>query len=172
MEFFPVDEGFAIEKLQGSVALVAVVSPGNVGQLAVDLIVHTTCAPLIGYLSHPALLPCVGAAPHPHCPGRLASTVEAYLLHASGTLLLQQRAPAAPGTQREFAEALAAWCSRARLSKVSSSEPALPSETYLRLPPFPSSPLTTLLLPPITITTIHSKAKIAGSALALPRPRL
>lgn len=49
------------------------VTVGNVGQLAVDLLLRTSGAPLCGYLSHEGLLPFVGVDPLGDCPGACAT---------------------------------------------------------------------------------------------------
>lgn len=55
-------------------------SVGNVGQLAVDLLVSSLKADKIGYLDDPNVLPCVGNdAYSPAPPGKLALPVEGFI---------------------------------------------------------------------------------------------
>eukprot|EP00887_Chlorella_sp_A99_P000755 scaffold5.g755.t1 len=89
----------------GTTLVLASEGPGNVGQLAADLLASTFAAQRIGWLDDDALLPAVGAAGG----GRLAMALELYALPGGGAFLLQQRAPAAPGLQRALGERLAAW---------------------------------------------------------------
>ncbi|KAJ0076765.1 hypothetical protein Patl1_36292 [Pistacia atlantica] len=56
---FVLDEGKDLNKDCSNLILPAL-SIGNVGQLAVDLLVSSTGADTIGYLDDPFVLPCVG----------------------------------------------------------------------------------------------------------------
>ena len=93
----------------------------QVGQLAADLLISTwqarepAVARRVGWLHEAALLPAVGASDA--APGTLAMALELYQL-ADGLFLLQQRAPAAPGMQRVYAERLGAWVAETGFSEV------------------------------------------------------
>jgi hypothetical protein len=94
----------------GSKLCLPSITIGNVGQLAVDLLINSLVAPRVGFLEDADLLPCAGRDPYPHAPG-LAAPAEVYQ-HGTGDaslVFVQQRSPAAPGTQRRFSKALAAW---------------------------------------------------------------
>jgi len=56
------------------------VSVGNVGQLAVDLLINTWRLPRVGYMDHPALLPLVGnnAFDHTQPAGHLHTVAEGW----------------------------------------------------------------------------------------------
>lgn len=105
--------------LQGSTLILPVVAVGNVAQLAVDLIVNTFQLERSARLQDPSLLPAVGCKPYDHVPG-LATALELYQPAAggSGIAVVQQRAPAAPGTQPAFAERLASFVKQAGVSEV------------------------------------------------------
>mgnify|MGYP001384817128 FL=1 len=61
MEFHPALDAPRAVSFEGDTLIVPVVSHGNVGQLATDLLVASvTGARRIGCLDHTALLPCVG----------------------------------------------------------------------------------------------------------------
>ncbi len=93
------------------------VTIGNVGQLAVDLLISTAQLPLVGYLESRHVLPCFGLDAFT-AGGGPATALELYLDAARGVLVLQQRAPAVTGCQRRFAEELLDWVQQAGLRKV------------------------------------------------------
>ncbi|KAJ9135574.1 hypothetical protein P3X46_032743 [Hevea brasiliensis] len=91
-----------------STLLLPALSIGNVGQLAVDLLVSSTKAERIGYLDDPYILPCVGNDAYGPIPcGDLALPLEAYDSPASALTLIQQRSPVVQGMMIEFAKNLA-----------------------------------------------------------------
>lgn len=105
----------ALPKLRGTLIL-ATEGPGNVGQLAVDLVLSTWRAVHVGWLDEDTLLPAVGNAGG---PGNLALGLELWQLpNNQAVFLLQQRAPAAPGAQHTFAAHLAAWVHSAGFEQV------------------------------------------------------
>ncbi|MFQ6630391.1 hypothetical protein Gotur_007366 [Gossypium turneri] len=91
-----------------STLLLPALSIGNVGQLAVDLLVSSMKAERIGYLDDPFVLPCVGNDAYGPIPcGDLALPLEAYESAFSRVALLQQRSPVVKGRMVEFAKNLA-----------------------------------------------------------------
>nr|ABF70018.1 cell cycle-regulated protein-related [Musa acuminata] len=69
-------------------------SIGNVGQLAVDLLISSTRAKRVGFLDEPSLLPCVGNDAYgPEPEGVLALPLEAYESPPHALTLIQQRSP-------------------------------------------------------------------------------
>ena len=87
---------------------------GNVGQLALDLLVSTLRLPRQVCLSSHNVLPCLGydafspaSRSQPDQAPHLVTALELYQL--GNFALLQQRAPAAKGRQHAYAEELAAW---------------------------------------------------------------
>ncbi|KAG2705547.1 hypothetical protein I3760_05G059800 [Carya illinoinensis] len=106
MEFI-VEEGKHLHEECPTIVLPAL-SIGNVGQLAVDLLVSSTRAERIGFLDDPNVLPCVGNDAYGPVPqGELALPLEAYDLSSNGLTLLQQRSPVVKGKMVEFAKNLA-----------------------------------------------------------------
>ncbi|KAJ4836048.1 hypothetical protein Tsubulata_008947 [Turnera subulata] len=91
-----------------STLILPALSIGNVGQLAVDLLVSSTRAERIGYLDEPNILPCVGNDAYGPVPcGHLALPLEAYDSPANTLTLVQQRSPVVKGKMVEFAKNLA-----------------------------------------------------------------
>lgn len=91
-----------------STLLLPALSIGNVGQLAVDLLVSSTRAERIGYLDDQFVLPCVGNDPYGPIPcGELALPLEAYEASSNGLTLVQQRSPVMKGMMVEYAKNLA-----------------------------------------------------------------
>ncbi|EEF43333.1 proteasome assembly chaperone 2 [Ricinus communis] len=106
MEFI-VEEGKQLHKECSTLVLPAL-SIGNVGQLAVDLLVSSQKAERIGYLDDPNVLPCVGNDAYGPIPcGNLALSLEAYDSPANALTLVQQRSPVVKGKMVEFANNLA-----------------------------------------------------------------
>ncbi|KAL9230899.1 hypothetical protein vseg_006190 [Gypsophila vaccaria] len=91
-----------------STLVLPAISIGNVGQLAVDLMISTTKAEKIGYLDDPALLPCVGNDAYGTLPlGRLALPLEVYGPASENLSFVQQRSPVIKGMMIQFAKNLA-----------------------------------------------------------------
>ncbi|KAG8364277.1 hypothetical protein BUALT_Bualt19G0111600 [Buddleja alternifolia] len=106
MEFY-LEEGKQLNPSCSTLILPAL-SIGNVGQLAVDLLISSLKAEKIGYLDEPNVLPCVGNdAYSPSPPGNLALPVEAYESSSSALTLVQQRSPIIKGMMIEYAKNMA-----------------------------------------------------------------
>ncbi len=104
--------------LAGSTLIVPAVSIGNVGQLAIDLMIETSQALKVGRFVDETILPCAGSGSYSHIPGP-AYSMELFALPGnSNTFLLQQRAPAAPGLQQAFADALIGWAQSSGVAKI------------------------------------------------------
>lgn len=103
--------------LAGATLLLPVVSVGNVPQLAADLLINTLHLPRAARLDDPALLPAVGHRGYAHVEG-LATSMELYG-STGGLAVVQQRAPAAPGTQAAFAQRLAEFVKQSGAKEVS-----------------------------------------------------
>ena len=128
MEFHPALDAPRAVSFEGDTLIVPVVSHGNVGQLATDLLVASvTGARRIGSLDHPALLPCVGrdafASDEGDGPGggHIALGMEVYRVGVEGggaLCLAQQRAEVALGSQRSFAADVAEWIAERGFAEV------------------------------------------------------
>eukprot|EP00238_Polyblepharides_amylifera_P006451 CAMPEP_0196583396 /NCGR_PEP_ID=MMETSP1081-20130531/43414_1 /TAXON_ID=36882 /ORGANISM="Pyramimonas amylifera, Strain CCMP720" /LENGTH=264 /DNA_ID=CAMNT_0041904275 /DNA_START=86 /DNA_END=880 /DNA_ORIENTATION=- len=128
MEFFPIEgkENTLEQIFSGCTLIVPAVAGASVGQLAVDLLVSTLNLKRVGYLEHPYILPCVGNDAYmysgpgaaPASLGHLASTVEVFCLPEKRLVLIQQRAPVAPGRHACFAASFASWVKLIGVRKV------------------------------------------------------
>uniref|UniRef100_A0A7S0IGG3 Proteasome assembly chaperone 2 n=1 Tax=Micromonas pusilla TaxID=38833 RepID=A0A7S0IGG3_MICPS len=128
MEFHPALDAPHTVSFEGDTLILPVVSHGNVGQLATDLLVASvTGARRIGCLDHPALLPCVGrdafARDEGDGPGggHIALGMEVYRVGGGGggaLCLAQQRAEVALGSQRSFAADVAEWIAERGFAEV------------------------------------------------------
>ncbi|KAL3843486.1 hypothetical protein ACJIZ3_000889 [Penstemon smallii] len=108
MEFY-LEEGKQINPNCSTLILPAL-SIGNVGQLAVDLLISSLKAERVGYLDDPNVLPCVGNDAYSQSPlGTLALPVEAYQLSSTALTLVQQRSPVIKGMTLEYAKNLASF---------------------------------------------------------------
>ncbi|PWA41703.1 clast3-related protein [Artemisia annua] len=91
-----------------STLILPALSIGNVGQLAVDLLIASSKAERIGCLDDPNVLPCVGNDAYSFSTqGDLVLPLEAYESPANALSLIQQRSPVVKGMMVEFAKNLA-----------------------------------------------------------------
>ncbi|CAA0830913.1 clast3-related [Striga hermonthica] len=91
-----------------STLILPALSIGNVGQLAVDLLISSLKAEKIGYLDDPNVLPCVGNDAYSPSPlGKLALPLEVYESSSSALTLVQQRSPVIKGMMMEYAKNMA-----------------------------------------------------------------
>jgi PAC2 family len=89
------------------------VSTGNVGQLAVDLLIsygssHESLT-WIGSIETAHLLPACGYEAYPGQPPRLVTTLELYVFDKRKIAVVQQRAPVVSSANAEFAADLLTW---------------------------------------------------------------
>ncbi|XP_077233182.1 clast3-like protein isoform X2 [Tasmannia lanceolata] len=97
-----------------STLILPALSIGNVGQLAIDLLISSMRAERIGYLDDPSVLPCVGNDAYGPVPeGDLALSLEAYASPSHALTLIQQRSPIVKGMMVEFAKNLAYFAAAA-----------------------------------------------------------
>lgn len=101
--------------------LLPAVTVGNIGQLAVDLLLSSTSSQHVGRLATPAALPF--AAPAPSAPQHLSSivtTLELYTIptESGKVIVAQQRAPLSPGRAAEHAQALVNWARSAGCAEI------------------------------------------------------
>lgn len=95
-----------------STLLLPALSIGNVGQLAIDLLVSSSGAKRVAFLDEPSVLPCVGNDAYGPIPeGVLALPLEAYESPQHSLTLIQQRSPVLKGMMVEFARNFARFIS-------------------------------------------------------------
>ncbi|GFY95661.1 clast3-like protein [Actinidia rufa] len=98
-----------------STLILPALSIGNVGQLAVDVLISSTRGERIGYLDDPNVLPCVGNDAYRSTPqGDLTLPLEAYASSSNSLTLIQQRSPVVKGTMVEFAKNMADFAAASR----------------------------------------------------------
>lgn len=114
MEFIGRSQSFADVAAKGWKLVIPAVTVGNVGQLAVDVLLNTGKYEHVGRLRSTDVLPVVGMAPS--VPTHLSEVVTALEVYASsnlskepGLVIVQQRAPTAKGRAREFSKAVTEW---------------------------------------------------------------
>lgn len=117
MDFFPSEnQGLNSDP---ATLLVPALSIGNVGQLALDLIISSLQAHKAGYLDDPHVLPCVGNDPFgSNDKGELAVALEVYEELDNNFRIVQQRAPIIKGTMLKFAKNFAVWASNNNTKEV------------------------------------------------------
>lgn len=115
---FVVEEGKK-SHAECSTLVLPALSIGNVGQLAVDLLISSTGTEKIGYLDDPNILPGVGNdafGPIPH--GDLALPLEVYDSASNKLTFVQQRSPIVKGMMVQFAKNLADFAVTAGMKHV------------------------------------------------------
>lgn len=120
IQWYPVSNQNALDLLKNKAIVLPAIGPGNVGQLAMDILIESLGAEKIGVLSHPFILPSVGLDAYSHQKsGSLCHPLEIYHVRDSEYVLLQQRSPASAGCQEDFSKDLIDWLVRsAQVSRV------------------------------------------------------
>ena len=99
----------------------------NVGQLAIDLIISSLQLPCVGQFETALVLPSAGNGAFDHHSQQVALSLglfECPVEDGQSVFVLQQRAPAAKGCQKQFAEELVKWASQEKFSQVRLHLPA------------------------------------------------
>jgi predicted ATP-grasp superfamily ATP-dependent carboligase len=118
---FVLGEGSSDDIFKGSTLVLPAVSTGNVGQLAVDLLVNSGLAQgsiqRHGFLRSPHVLPIVGAGAYStDTPGKICVNLEVFA--GKSAVFLQQRAPVIPGREQAYAQSICEWASSAGFARV------------------------------------------------------
>ncbi|KAL8182339.1 UNVERIFIED_CONTAM: Proteasome assembly chaperone 2 [Gekko kuhli] len=120
-------DGSARPEFKGFTLLMPAVSVGNVGQLAVDLVISTLGMTKVGYFYTDCLVPMVGNNPYATTEENateLCINAEVYAMPSKELVVLQIRSPFIKNKYRHFCNALLSWvksCSFARVVLLSSS---------------------------------------------------
>ncbi|XP_050794820.1 proteasome assembly chaperone 2 isoform X4 [Gopherus flavomarginatus] len=106
---------------EGFTLLLPAVSVGNVGQLAVDLVIFTLDMPKVGYFYTDCLVPMVGNNPYATAEENsteLSINAEVYSLPSKKLVVLQIRSPFVKNKYRSFCQTLLSWVKSSRCAKV------------------------------------------------------
>ncbi|XP_039381069.1 proteasome assembly chaperone 2 isoform X1 [Mauremys reevesii] len=106
---------------EGFTLLLPAVSVGNVGQLAVDLVIFTLDMPKVGYFYTDCLVPMVGNNPYAAAEensAELSINAEVYSLPSKKLVVLQIRSPFVKNKYRSFCQTLLSWVKSSRCAKV------------------------------------------------------
>lgn len=96
------------------------VAVGNVGQLAVDLIVSTLTMSRVGYIHTDCLIPMAGSNPYATCKGdaeELHTPAEVYTAAELKLAVLQIRAPVIQTKSKNFRKQLISWIKSSGFSR-------------------------------------------------------
>ncbi|XP_040405892.1 proteasome assembly chaperone 2 isoform X1 [Cygnus olor] len=107
--------------LQGFTLLMPAVSVGNVGQLAIDLVISTLRMTKIGYFYTDCLVPMVGNNPYATSNENsveLSINAEVYSLPSKKLVVLQIRSPFIKNKYRPFCQALLSWVESSKCARV------------------------------------------------------
>ncbi|KAM7175531.1 proteasome assembly chaperone 2 isoform 1-T1 [Macrochelys suwanniensis] len=106
---------------EGFTLLLPAVSVGNVGQLAVDLVIFTLDMPKVGYFYTDCLVPMVGNNPYATAEENsteLSINAEVYSLPSKKLVVLQIRSPFVKNKYRSFCQTVLSWVKSSRCAKV------------------------------------------------------
>ncbi|XP_070575807.1 proteasome assembly chaperone 2-like [Ptychodera flava] len=106
---------------KGCTLILPAVSVGNVGQLAVDLLVATLNLERVGFIHDDCILPVCGNDAFlktNETQGKLVTSTEVYYCADQSLVVVQQRAPIVKGKQREFCRKLSDWIKTCQFDKV------------------------------------------------------
>ncbi|KFQ70865.1 Proteasome assembly chaperone 2 [Phaethon lepturus] len=121
--FVPCDRGgaSASSEFKGFTLLVPAVSVGNVGQLAVDLVISTLNMSKVGYFYTDCLVPMVGNNPYATAEENsreLSINAEVYSLPSKKLVVLQIRSPFIKNKYRPFCQTLLSWVKSSKCARV------------------------------------------------------
>ncbi|KAB7503970.1 Proteasome assembly chaperone 2, partial [Armadillidium nasatum] len=97
--------------VKGYTFILPSVCVGNVGQLAMDLLISTLETVKIGILHHPALLPIVGYDPYNNKSTEISTAADLHLCKDKKVVLLQIRSPLIKVEKESFLKELSSWVS-------------------------------------------------------------
>ncbi|KYO35326.1 proteasome assembly chaperone 2 isoform X2 [Alligator mississippiensis] len=138
---------------KGFTLLMPSVSVGNVGQLAIDLVISTLDMPKVGYFYTDCLVPMVGNNPYATAEENsteLSINAEVYSLPSKKLVVLQIRSPFIKNKYRSFSQTVLSWVKSSKCARVillSSSHAYQRDDQQLH-----STPLRYLLSPTIQKT--------------------
>ncbi|KAM6282768.1 proteasome assembly chaperone 2 [Porphyrio hochstetteri] len=121
--FVPCDRGggSAGPDFKGFTLLMPAVSVGNVGQLAIDLVISTLKMTKVGYFYTDCLVPMVGNNPYATTKENskeLSINAEVYSLPSKKLVVLQIRSPFIKNKYRPFCQALLSWVKSSKCARL------------------------------------------------------
>jgi len=115
MEF---EAGVVLPDLSGFTLLLPSVSVGNVGQLAIDVVLATLKPTLVTQILHPSLIPCVGADPLNVGSPILTTAMQLYIHPESKLVVFQIRSGLLPGKGGAFLTDLLEWAKEVKITRL------------------------------------------------------
>jgi len=115
MEF---EAGVVLPDLSGFTLLLPSVSVGNVGQLAIDVVLATLKPTLVTQILHPSLIPCVGADPLNVGSPILTTAMQLYIHPESKLAVFQIRSGLLPGKGGAFLRDLLEWAKEVKITRL------------------------------------------------------
>ncbi|MEE6464567.1 hypothetical protein FKM82_006292 [Ascaphus truei] len=115
------DGGSELALPGGCILLLPAISVGNVGQLAIDVIISTLNMPKVGYFYTDCLVPMVGNNPYATNEENakdLCTNAEVYALPSRKLAVLQLRSPIVKKKSKSFRQLLISWIKRCAFAKV------------------------------------------------------
>jgi len=97
------------EEFQGYSLVIPALSVGNVGQLAIDVLLASLETRLVGSVDHPSLLPAVGSDPMVRNSDRLMTACEVFACDGPKLLVVQIRSSVARSGKASFVDDLLGW---------------------------------------------------------------
>ncbi|KAK7077984.1 Proteasome assembly chaperone 2 [Halocaridina rubra] len=109
MIFYPKKE-FVQINLSDYTLILPSVSVGNVGQLAVDLLISTLPSVKIGIVHHAALYPLVGSDPYNADSTEVVTSADLHVVREHSMVLMQIRSPLIKKERQTFLKEMLSWC--------------------------------------------------------------
>ena len=105
-------------KFDGFTLIMPAISIGNIGQLAVDVLLASLKAQRVTSCHHPSIIPLVGSNPLNSTSTELTTACEIHQSEiCSRIILMQIRSGIVRGKSNEFLDDLLLWCKHAGITK-------------------------------------------------------
>jgi proteasome assembly chaperone 2 len=162
------ESSVSLSCLTGYTVVLPSVSVGNVGQLAVDVLLATLKPSLVSQVHHPSLIPCCGSDPLDLDSSVLTTAMQLYVQDTCKLAVFQIRSGLLPGLGSQFLNDLLGWCTDQGVSRVvclASSHAHERSDAQLSGSPlrYLATPSLTEICPvPQTFTRLETKQQFPG----------
>ncbi|XP_068234850.1 proteasome assembly chaperone 2 [Palaemon carinicauda] len=117
MVVYPLKET-GIPNLKGYTLLLPSVSVGNVGQLAVDILISSLPSVKIGLVHHPAIYPLVGGDPYNETSKEVTTSADLHLIQQKNLIVLQIRSPLIKKEKLNFIREIVSWSKEAGIGSI------------------------------------------------------